>query len=95
MTEDTSNPVWRLPAGLNRALQFGMDEDTRRALEAIERAVEEVRKMPEGPVTLSPEYLDAIRRVEALLENQSGADKTWVWRSIDRARKHFASVVRK
>lgn len=47
-----------------------------------------------GPVTLSEEYLELVRRVEALPENQSGADKSWVY-AADRAfRCHFARTAR-
>jgi hypothetical protein len=50
-----------------------MDADERalRILNEISRAPRET-----GPVTLSPDYLDAIAQVESLPENQSGADKT-------------------
>jgi hypothetical protein len=43
-------------------------------------------------IELDAEYLRAIAIAEALPENQSGADKTWVWR-MDRAfREHFKRV---
>jgi hypothetical protein len=43
-------------------------------------------------IELDAEYLHAIAIAEALPENQSGADKTWVWR-MDRAfREHFKRV---
>ena len=37
----------------------------------------------EGPVPLSPDYLRAVARVEALPANRNGADKTWVLRLVD------------
>jgi hypothetical protein len=70
-----------------------MDADTRRALDildAIQRLPKEV-----GPVTLSQEYLDHIARVEALPQNQSGADKSWVHRAIEKSRRMYASAVLK
>jgi len=53
-----------------------MDADTRRALSILDAFA----KLPKevGPVTLSQDYLDHIARVEALPENQAGADKSWV-----------------
>jgi hypothetical protein len=47
-----------------------------------------------GPVTLTEEYLELVRRVEDLAQNQSGADKSWVF-AADRAfRSHFARARR-
>jgi hypothetical protein len=40
------------------------------------------------------EYLRAIRLVEALPQNQSGADKTWVSRVLARSKSYFARAVR-
>ena len=37
----------------------------------------------DGPVTLSPDYLRAVARVEALPANRNGADKTWVLRLVE------------
>lgn len=39
-------------------------------------------------------YLEAVRRVETLPENQSGADKTWVDRARAAYRAHYHNVVR-
>lgn len=39
-------------------------------------------------------YLEAVRRIEALPENQSGADKTWVDRARDAHRARYRKVVR-
>jgi hypothetical protein len=46
----------------------------------------------EGPVTLSPGYLRAIERWEALPENASGADKSWVGRCQRAFDRHFAKA---
>jgi hypothetical protein len=42
---------------------------------------------------LSAEYLLAIARCEALPENQSGRDKTWVERSRRQFREHYARAL--
>jgi hypothetical protein len=51
-----------------------MDPGVVRALKILD----EVEPIPTGPVALSPEYLRAVAAVEALPENRSGADKSWV-----------------
>ncbi|HLG56110.1 MAG TPA: hypothetical protein VI485_12320 [Vicinamibacterales bacterium] len=72
-----------------------MDADTREALDAIDRAVEWVREQREaGWPPLSTEYLAAIEAVERLPQNQSGADKSWVWRADLSDRQHFARAQR-
>ena len=43
-------------------------------------------------IELDAEYLRAIAIAEALPENQSGADKTWVWRMEHAFREHFKRV---
>jgi len=45
-----------------------------------------------GPVTLSEEYLELVRRVEDLAENQSGADKSWVASSLREYMEHYSRV---
>ena len=63
-------------------------EDGLRALrEATEQAVL-IR------IELDERYLRAIALAEALPENQSGADKTWLWRMVDAFHRHFAEAVR-
>ena len=52
-----------------------MDDETRRALDAIAEAVSS--KPPEGPIVLSDEYLRLVEQVEQLPENRPGTDKTW------------------
>ena len=52
-------------------------------------------RLPEtGPVALDESYLRLVRHVESLPQNQSGADKTWVWESIDAFRRHYRNAVR-
>jgi hypothetical protein len=69
-----------------------MDADERalRILDEISRAPRET-----GPVTLSPDYVDAIAQVESLPENQSGSDKSWVYRAIQSSRRMYARAVLK
>ena len=64
-----------------------MDADTKRALSILDAFA----KLPKevGPVTLSKEYRDHIARVEALSQNQPGADKSWVHRAQANFRRHF------
>jgi hypothetical protein len=45
-------------------------------------------------IELDIEYLHAIALVEALPQNQSGADKSWVSRLVDQSTRHFARAVR-
>jgi hypothetical protein len=61
------------------------------------RILDEIRKtvpLETRPVVLSAEYLRAVEQVEALPENQTGADKTWVERVVRQSREHFASARR-
>ena len=61
-------------------------EDGLRALREASEQAASIR------IELDAEYLRAIAIAEALPENQSGADKTWVWR-MDRAfREHVKRV---
>jgi hypothetical protein len=64
-----------------------MDADTQRALQILDA----FQKLPKevGPVTLSQGYLENIARVEALPENQAGADKSWVHRAQANFRRHY------
>lgn len=71
-----------------------MDAATERALQAIDEAVAEVRRMESGPVVLTAEYVQAVEAIERLPQNQSGADKTWLWESVERDRRHFSLAVR-
>ena len=45
-----------------------------------------------GPATLSDEYLELLRRVEDLPQNQSGTDKTWVESSLREYVEHYSGV---
>lgn len=72
-----------------------MDHEKQEALDAIDRAVAWVRERREqGSAPLSARYLKHIERVEALPQNQSGTDKTWLWRGVVRDREHFARARR-
>ena len=63
-------------------------EDGLRALrEAAEQA-------PFIRIDLDEHYLRAIALVEALPSNQSGADKSWVWRMDSAFREHYRRVRR-
>ena len=66
------------------------DERALKILDAIARERREV-----GPVTLSREYLDDVARVEALPQNQPGADKSWVYRAIRSSQEMYARAVLK
>ena len=46
-------------------------------------------------VSLPPDYLRRIARVEAMPENASGADKTWVHKARADAVRHFGSARRR
>ena len=47
---------------------------------------------PTGPVVLSPAYLRAIERWEALPENAEGSDKSWVSSCQRNWDAHFAKA---
>jgi hypothetical protein len=64
-----------------------VDAHVRRALECIAAAEAEVAALP--PIVLTEEYLRMVRAVEALPENQDGADKSHVWRIYEYIRRHF------
>ena len=68
----------------------GVDPHVQRALDAIAAAERQVAAMP--PSALTPDYLADIRRVMALPENQSGADKSSVWTRYVAIRQHFRNV---
>jgi hypothetical protein len=52
------------------------------------------RPARDGRVQLDPAYLRAVKKLEALPENRSGADKTWVERAMQEWRRHYARVER-
>ena len=45
-------------------------------------------------IKLDEAYLRAVKKLESLPENRSGADKTWVERAIRDWRAHYARVSR-
>ena len=63
-------------------------EDGLRALREASEQAASIR------IELDEEYLRAIGLVEALPQNQSGADKTWVSQVLARSKKYFARAVR-
>lgn len=63
-------------------------EDGLRALRESTEMAKSVR------IDLDDAYLANIARIEARPENQSGADKSWVWR-MDAAFQHFYRVARR
>lgn len=69
-----------------------MDPATETALRLLDRVEQDVRA--EGPVVVSEDYLRAIRLLEALPENQDGADKSWMWATYEFCRRHFAQFER-
>jgi hypothetical protein len=60
-------------------------------LRALDEAAELARSIR---IELDDEYLRAIAFAEALPRNQSGADKSWVWRMDAAFRLHFRNVKR-
>ena len=60
-------------------------------LRALREATEQARSIR---IDLDARYLRAIALVEALPSNQSGADKSWVWRTDHAFREHFRRVRR-
>jgi hypothetical protein len=61
-------------------------------LDVLREATEQARSIR---VELDADYRRAIALAEALPQNQSGADKSWVWRTIDASSRHFARAVRR
>jgi hypothetical protein len=61
------------------------------ALRALDEAVELAKSIQ---VDLTDEYLQRIAEVEALPQNQSGADKTWAARLARNSKDYFARAVR-
>ena len=64
-----------------------MDSATKTALSLLERHRQSLSAT--GPVRLSYTYLRLIAQAEALPENQSGADKTWVGETQSRLCAHY------
>ena len=57
------------------------------SVQAALKILDELEPVATGRVQLSWSYLRAVKKVEDLPENQSGADKTWVGKAI---RQHLA-----
>ena len=72
-----------------------MDDDTRKALAAIDEAVAWVREQQAAePAPLSERYLRHIAQVEAMPRNRSGADKSGLWEGFARDLEHFKKARR-
>jgi hypothetical protein len=54
----------------------------------------EARLAANGPIELDEAYLRAVRKLESLPQNRSGADKSWVERARRRWRDHYARASR-
>ena len=68
-----------------------MDQELERALRGLE---ESARFIKTYRFELTDDYLALIARVEALPQNQPGADKSWVWRLGDSSARFYKSAVR-
>jgi len=66
-----------------------MDPGLKRALEGLKKAAEFARTYR---FELTPDYLELIARVEAMPQNQTGCDKTGVWRGIQTYKNFFKHV---
>jgi hypothetical protein len=58
------------------------------------RTRSEARSRATAPVDLDPAYLQAVKKLEAMPQNRSGADKTWVEQAMRSWRRHYARVAR-
>ena len=52
------------------------------------------RSAASAPIELDEAYLLAVKKLESLPQNQSGADKSWVERAIQSWRDHYARASR-
>ncbi|SRR6266542_3582229 len=64
----------------------GMKSTLEDGLRALAEATELARSIR---IELDDNYLALIARVEAMPRNQSGADKSWVWRMDEAFRDHY------
>jgi len=55
----------------------------------LDEAVEQAKSIR---IDVDDEYLRAIELAEALPQNQSGSDKTWVWKMAAASRAYFERV---
>jgi hypothetical protein len=63
-----------------------MNRDVERALRALDEATEFAKTYR---FELSDDYLSLIEAVEAMPQNQSGCDKTGIWRAVRAYRETF------
>ena len=68
-----------------------MDVTLADALRMLDEAFEQAKSIR---IELDEEYLRLIARAEALPQNQSGADKSWVWRMDTAFRAEMRHVTR-
>lgn len=68
-----------------------MDPELERVLRGMEEAAEFAKTYR---FEMTEDYLELIARVEALPQNQEGADKSWVWRLLDSSARFYKSAVR-
>ena len=52
------------------------------------------RASANAPIELDGAYLRAVKRLEALAQNQSGADKSWVEQALRSWRDHYTRATR-
>lgn len=46
-------------------------------------------------IELTDDYRELIAQVEAMAENQTGADKSWVARLLDWSTEHYTNAIRR
>ena len=80
-----------LPSSVNARICFMAGPTLEDGLRALHEATELARSIT---IELDGEYLANIARVEARPENQSGADKSWVWR-MEAGFRHFLAHARR
>ena len=68
-----------------------MDQDLERVLRGLEEAAEWAKTYR---FEMTADYLALLAHVEALPQNQSGTDKSWVWRLSDSSARFYKSAVR-
>jgi len=59
-----------------------------------ERRTGKTRAAGSTSIKLDDAYLRAVKKLESLPQNRSGADKSWVERAIRNWRAHYARVSR-
>src|SRR5262245_30954392 len=78
-------------ARLGRRYNRRMDAELDDVFRMLERVAEEAKSIR---IEIDEEYLLAIELAEALPSNQTGCDKTWVWRMDAAFRSYFKGVKR-